>query len=197
MQLDLADVLARHTPTAEESTVWGKGDPTPTPLHITGYLAAESPPLTYVTSVRALVFRGDELLTLHTVAETQILPGGRREGGEMPETTLRREVLEESGWTIGNPSLLGFIHFRHLGPRPSLPADDQYNYSHPDFVNLVYVAEAESYNATSLLPNEYEQVPYVLRPIAEVLTLPLTLIGRAYLDAVLAKPDSLCTSSPI
>ncbi len=185
MQLDLADVLARHTPIAEESTVWDKGEPTPTPLHIVGYLAAESPPLGYVTSVRALVLRGDELLTLQTVAEAQILPGGRREGGESPETTLRREVLEESGWTIRNPSLLGFIHFRNLGPRPSLPADDQYNYSYPDFINLVYVAEAESYSAASLLPNEYEQEPYILRPLAEVLRLPLTPIARAYLDAVL------------
>ncbi len=197
MQPDLADVLTRHTSIAEESTVWGKGGPTPTPLHITGYFAAESPPLTYVTSVRALVLRGDELLTLHTVAETQILPGGRREGGESPETTLRREVLDESGWTIDNPSLVGFIHFRHLGPRPSSPADDRYHYSYPDFINLVYVAEAESYNATSLLPNEYEQVPYTLRPIAEVLTLPLTPIARAYLDAFLVGPDSLYISSPI
>jgi 8-oxo-dGTP pyrophosphatase MutT (NUDIX family) len=82
--------------------VWGKGSGTPLPLRISGYVSAEAPPLAYVTSVRALVFRGDALLALPQM-----------------EATLRREVLEESGWTLGARSPLGFMHYHNRGPRAS------------------------------------------------------------------------------
>jgi ADP-ribose pyrophosphatase YjhB (NUDIX family) len=48
-----------------------------------------------------------------------ILPGGRRRGGESLEQTLRRELLEETGWTINQPQLLGVRHFHQFGPTPA------------------------------------------------------------------------------
>lgn len=185
MAPDLAAALAGQTPLAEESVVWGKGGATPLPLRIAGYLGAEAPPPAYVTSVRALVFRGEALLALPEPGATHILPGGRREGDEAPEATLRREVLEESGWALGTVSPLGFMHYRNLGPRRPQPAGDPYRYPYPDFLNLVFLAEADTFDPAALLPNEYEREPYTLRPIAEVRAATLTPIARAYLEVAL------------
>lgn len=176
---DLAAVLARAKPIAEESAVFGKGPGTS--LRITGYLSAEPPPLVYVTSARALIFHGDALLALPAAAGIYILPGGRREGDEAPATALRREVLEESGWTLQDVSPLGFMRFQNLGAR----LDDRYPY--PDFVNLVYFAEAGHYVPGGLTPNEYEQEPFTMRPIPEVRAQGLTPIAQAFLEASLAR----------
>lgn len=34
------------------------------------------------------------------------------------EDTVRREVLEETGWTMQALHPLGFLHFHHRAPRP-------------------------------------------------------------------------------
>jgi len=115
MEPDLAAFLARHTPQTQESAVWGGGTH---PLRITAYLGHELPPLAYVTSVRSVVFHDATALVLRDRDGLHILPGGRREPGETIEETLRREVLEETGWTLRAPTLLGFLHFHHLSPRP-------------------------------------------------------------------------------
>lgn len=162
MAPDLATALAGQTPLAEDSVVWGKGSAAPLPLRIAGYASADTPPLTYVTSVRALVFRDDALLALPEPDATHILPGGRREGDEAPEATLRREVLEESGWALGALSPLGFMPYRNLGPRRPQPAGDPYRYPYPDFLNLVFLAEATTFDPAALLPNDYEREPYTL-----------------------------------
>lgn len=183
---DLADLLARLTPVAEESHVWGKGGPSPTPLRVRGYLGAELPPIGCVTSARAVVLRGDAVLALRSGSELRLLPGGRREGGETPEQAVRREVLEESGWTLGALSLLGFIHYRDLGPRREPPAGSPYHYSYPDFTNPVYGAEAETYAEGALVPNEYEPEGFTPMPIEEVRAAALGPIARAFLEAALA-----------
>lgn len=186
MSDDLADLLARLTPVAEESHVWGRGGPSPTPLHVRAYLGTEPPPLRTVTSVRAVVLRGDAMLALRSGTELHVLPGGRREGDETPAQTVRREVLEESGWTLGPLSLLGFIHYRNLGPWKEPPAGGTYHYSYPDFTNPVYGAEAETYAEDSLVPNEYEPEAFAPLPIEEVRSSALGPIARAFLDAALA-----------
>jgi ADP-ribose pyrophosphatase YjhB (NUDIX family) len=169
---DLAAFLARHTPRAEGSVVWGED-----PLRITAYLGHEQPPLAYVTSVRSLVFRGDALLVLRNRDGIHIMPGGRREAGETLEETLRREVLEETSWTLCAPIMLGFMHFHQLSPKPpGLP------YPHPDFVQVVYRAEAADCVPDARLPDDYE-IDATFRPIADVLT--LALDERLYLEAAL------------
>ena len=54
-----------------------------------------------------------------------------------------REVLEETGWTIRDARLLGLAHFQHLTPKPVA-----YRYPYPNFLHLVYVANADRYDAT-------------------------------------------------
>lgn len=176
MQPDLAAFLARHAPIAEESAVWGND----TPLRVTSYLGHDPPPLAYVTSVRGVVFRDDAVLVVRGGREGHIVPGGRREAGETLEETLRREVLEESGWALSDIAPLGFIHYHHLSPkRPG------HAYPHPDFLQPVYISRAVAFRSEAVLPNEYEREPYTLRSIAEVRTLPLSLTERRFLDAAL------------
>src|SRR4051812_6500225 len=115
---DPAAFLARHTPLAEGIETWGSPD-APLPLRLTWYCTDEEPPLALVTSVRAIVVRGDAVLALHEPGgKPYIVPGGRCEPGESPEETLRREVLEETGWSLGAIQPLGFVHLRSLGPQP-------------------------------------------------------------------------------
>lgn len=161
----LYDFLARQTPRATEAVVWGAGT---LPLHVTTYLCTELPPLPLVTSVRSLVFRDETVLVLRDQDTAyHIVPGGRREPNEALLDTLRREVLEETGWTIGAPHLLGVAHFQHLSPRPP-----DYPYSHPDFVQLVYMSLAVTYVPAAQLADPYE-LGCAFRPIVEAQTLPL------------------------
>jgi ADP-ribose pyrophosphatase YjhB (NUDIX family) len=162
-------------------------------------LTAKTIALAYVTSVRALVCKGDALLVMEDEAGLHILPGGRREQGEAIEETLQREVLEESGWTLRLGPLLGVMHFRHRGPKPTQAADSPYRYPYPDFLNLVYLADAVAHDAARLLPNAFEQQPFRLQPRA---TLPLERLdagARAFLAAAFGQREygSVCPGGPI
>src|SRR5690606_16149298 len=109
----LAAFLARYQPHSEEMAVWG--------IHrfqVASYLSADMPPDAFIISVRAIVCDRQRLLVVRDLDSVHIVPGGRREPGETLEQTLRREVLEETGWQIDPPSLLGFKHFHHLTPKP-------------------------------------------------------------------------------
>lgn len=182
----IAAFLARHRPLAEERVVWGKeAEFTAWTLLATVYASSELPPLAAITSVRAIVFHGDHMLALTDGDRTHIMPGGRRERGEAVETALRREVLEESGWTISIRRLLGFVHYYNLGPKPVLPPDHPYPLSYPDLFHPVYLAEALTFDPATLLPNESEQEPFTLRPITDVRRQNLTVVGRALLTAAL------------
>ncbi len=175
---DLAAFLARHMPLAEELAVWGAGT---LPLRITAYLGSESPPLPYITSVRGLIFRDDALLVLRNLDGAHIMPGGRREAGETLEETLRREVLEETGWTVRAPAMLGFMHLHHLSPRP--PGQP---YPHPDFAQVVYIAEAERYVPDARVPDDYE-IDARFRPLSTVEAPELSPGEQVYLATALRR----------
>jgi 8-oxo-dGTP pyrophosphatase MutT (NUDIX family) len=177
---ELAVFLARYIPQTEESAVWGS-DEYPLPLRIRAYLTVELPPLAYITSVRSLIFRDgdDALLVLRNRDSTHIVPGGRREPHETLRDTLQREVLEETGWTLRDPTVLGFMHFHYMGSKPPcLP------YPHPDFVQIVYMAWADTYEAGARAPDDYE-IEASFRPLAMAHELALTPGEQLYLAAAL------------
>jgi 8-oxo-dGTP diphosphatase len=151
-------LLDRLTPVDEGEAEWPGG----VRLRIRGYLTDQAPPIAYVSSVRAVVLRGDDVLVFRDkLGAAHLLPGGRREGDESIEATLRREVREETGWEIADPRPLGIIHFHHLTPRPP-----GYAHQYPDFVQLVYAAEAASNTPDAAIVDEWV-VGSAFLPIAE------------------------------
>lgn len=121
---------SRHPAHSAQEEPWGASR-----LRVSEHLGAALPQDELLTSVRAVVLVAGQVLVVHDPHTLHILPGGRREPGETLEATLRREVLEETGWELGEPVLIGFRHIRHLTPRP--PA---YDYPYPSFFHVVYTA---------------------------------------------------------
>ena len=144
------------------------------------YLGCELPPLDYVTSVRSIVFRGGQVLVMRNAHETHLIPGGRRESSETLEETLRREVLEETGWEITPLCVLGFVHFHHLTPKPQ-----GYAYPYPNFLQVVYVAAATVQCPGARVPDEYE-MESTFRPVTEARALDATSCQKVFLEAAIA-----------
>jgi ADP-ribose pyrophosphatase YjhB (NUDIX family) len=172
----LAAFLAQHTPARERRVNWGD-----LPLRARAYLTADRPPLTYVSSARAVVMGEGSVLVIHNGDERHVLPGGRCEEGESAEETLRREILEETGYEIQEPRLLGFLHFRHLGAMP-----EGYAYSYPDFLQLVYVARVGRF-----LPDRAVHDPYVtgseMVQVEDLDALPIPEEERVFLATALTE----------
>jgi ADP-ribose pyrophosphatase YjhB (NUDIX family) len=118
-------------------------------------LASSLPPAAYRSSVLGIVTRADgTVLFLNPANPTghiaHVLIGGRALPGEGPEEALWREVSEETGWRTDPKAVVGFRHFRHLGPPHPQMVDRPY----PDFVQPVYAATAVEFDASLLLPDE-------------------------------------------
>lgn len=69
----------------------------------------------------ALIVRDQQVLLTHWNPHRAdfngawTLPGGGMESGEQPETTMLREVFEETGYTVETDSMLG-VHSRWMAP---------------------------------------------------------------------------------
>jgi 8-oxo-dGTP pyrophosphatase MutT (NUDIX family) len=174
---DLASFLAQQLPLTEETVTWQSIH---MQFHVTSYLSRELPPLDYITSVRGLILQEDQVLAVRDPESFHILPGGRREKGETLLQTLERELLEETGWTIHPPYLLGFLHFHHLTPKPA-----NYQYPYADFLQLVYTAQAKIYIPGARRTDDYELDAFS-HSIADIAALHLTAGELAYLTAAQA-----------
>ncbi len=173
--------VAEHIPRAEEDAVW-TFEGAPLPLHIDYYDdVSDAPPEPLVTSVRAVVLCGDQVLTLRNPDAVHALPGGRRELGESFEETLRRELLEEAACTITNHRLLGIAHLRHVAERPR-----SYSYLYPDFLWAIYVADSDAPDA-SCIGDDYE-IEARFEPVAAALNR-VDLPSRIYIEAALRARD--------
>jgi 8-oxo-dGTP pyrophosphatase MutT (NUDIX family) len=136
-------------------------------LLLTSYVTDVAPPTEHVRSVRCVAFRGESVLALRGKVGAHVLPGGRREAGETLAQTLERELLEETGWTVISPRMIGVVRLRWLQERPGhLPADSPY---YPDFLWLIHTAEVDTHRPEALLHEPGEGVP-VLLPLADPAT---------------------------
>ena len=125
-------------------------------FEVNTYFHSQVPPIDFITSVRAIVLRGQgekarEVLVVQDPDGYHILPGGRREEGESLIDTVVRELLEETGWQVTVGALLGFKHFYRL-----TPARPEFRYAHPHFAQLVYVAMAAAYQPQAIEEDGYE-----------------------------------------
>ncbi len=171
MSLDL--FLAPYSPFGSWRDEWSG-----VPLELRSFLADELPPREFVASVRAVVFRGDEVLLVH--GNPPILSvGGRGEPGETIEETLLREVAEESGWRVTPIALIGLIHYRHL--------DDQrpaWGRPAPEFIDPIFAVEAIAPAPDLLLPGEN---PCEFVSILEIERYGIEEINRTFLTAALKR----------
>ncbi len=125
--------LTGRTPFTFETATWGTLD-----LEIRYYASDELPPDHLVTSVRAVVMTSERVLVIRDpTGDEHIVPGGRRRTGESLEDTVRREVLEETCWTVADLSILAVGHFHITSAVP-----EDYPYPNPDFLQLVYLTTA-------------------------------------------------------
>ncbi len=136
----LATLLRDRRPLATQRTAWANGT---LPLEIRAYAGAAELPDELVTSVRCIVGVGDCVLVCTNEGGAHPWPGGRRESGESCADTAIREVHEETGWWLEPEELrlLGWLHLHHLAAPPA-----DYPYPHPDFVQLVYAANAKRHD---------------------------------------------------
>jgi ADP-ribose pyrophosphatase YjhB (NUDIX family) len=170
----VAGFLSAHDAAVAEDARWGD-----LRLRIMSYICADMPSLELITSARAVVLREGQVLVVRDPGGFHIVPGGRREAHEKPEQTVRREVLEETGWIIHDLRLLGVKHFRHMSPRPT-----GYSYPFPDFFQVVYVASSDKFSPLDQQKGQYE-LDAGFQPLAAVRRLTLTASDQAFLRAAL------------
>lgn len=163
MNSELTAFLSEKKLLNEASAIWGKGS---LPLQISYYLSDELPPTDYITSVRCVLFRNvpsvkQVMVVRDATNNYHVIPGGRVKPGEKLLDTLRREVLEETGWTISGCSLFCVARFHHQAKKPI-----DYPYPYPDFIQLIYRAHAVAYDPEAKQASSYE-LETLFRPINE------------------------------
>ena len=177
METNLLEFLGRHRVGFEHDVLWADGK---MPIRVRGSACREIPPREYVTSVRAVTFRDGKVLVVRNRHTTHDQPGGRIEAGETVEDALRRELLEETGWEVQPTNLIGVTHLQHLGPKPA-----GYSSPYPDFLWLIYRAEAVRRRDERRVADDYEMESRFME-VDEARALLPDAAGRFYLDAAIA-----------
>ncbi|HLY80533.1 MAG TPA: NUDIX domain-containing protein [Caulobacteraceae bacterium] len=99
-------------------------------------------PSELLISARAVVFKGSRVVVVDEIhGERHIEPGGGIEPGEIIEQAARREIAEESGWSVGALKPLGFHYLEPLTPKP--PGSIR---RWGAIVHAIFVTEANSYS---------------------------------------------------
>ena len=146
-------------------------------LTLTGYVTTESPPDELILAGRAVVLRGSEVLVILSPSGEEVLPGGRREEGESPKDAARREVIEETGWTLDTLEPLAALHFHYVTPRPEGVGRVIY----PDFLWQVFVGSPRDHVPEQLQRGDWEMDAY-FRPVSDMLEV-LVPYQRVLLEA--------------
>ena len=142
------------------------------------YATRDQPPDGLVSSVRAVVFRKGAVAVIRDPGgSNHVMPGGRREPGESQMDALAREIGEETGWRFVSARRFGFLHFRHLSPKP-----DDYAYPYPDFFQTLHVVEATDHDRRRIQRDNWEthsRMTPIRRALAAIRDEQITLLRAA------------------
>jgi ADP-ribose pyrophosphatase YjhB (NUDIX family) len=169
--------LADKTPALVSDVSWGRIGFS---FEVGSYLDPDLPPASLVTSVRGVVLQDGLVVVLENIDGRHYLPGGRVEPGEDYLQTLAREVEEECGLAVEHAERLGFLHFRHLDPKPA-----GFRYPWPDMFQLVYAVEATG-NVRAGDVDGYEFDARLMTP-EEAAALEDTEIAGPFLEAAIRR----------
>ena len=143
MNSQFREFLRGQTAAATDFPTWQWREQ-PVPLHQQTFICPVLPPDELISSARAILFQGDAVMVIRDHNnDPYIVPGGRREPGETVLETLHREVQEETGWSLRETAVLGFVHFQHLTAKPR-----GYPYPYPHFMQAIFTAWAGCYDAS-------------------------------------------------
>jgi 8-oxo-dGTP pyrophosphatase MutT (NUDIX family) len=173
--LSADEFLKGYIPVATKVSIWREGK---IELAISAYIVKDAPPAELVSSVRAIVFRGDDVLVMRNRDGTHILPGGRIEQGESQMDALRREILEEAGIEITDIRRIGFMYLQHRTPKPP-----GYPYPYPDFFWPIFSAQYLEDSPNGPVPDEYEQSSEFV-PASRLKCLELSQSELAFLQSI-------------
>ena len=137
-------------------------------LQLRGYFTPDAPPDEFVLAGRVLVLDRDRVLVVQNPDGEHIIPGGRRQPRETALDAASREVVEETGWSISDPTPFSVLHLQYETPEPTNVGRVIY----PDFLWHVFLAGPGGFDPTVRDPDGYERSGGV-RLIAEVLKQPL------------------------
>jgi 8-oxo-dGTP pyrophosphatase MutT (NUDIX family) len=161
----------------DDTLVWRNGE---IRLRLQGFLTRDSPPERFVLAGRAIVLRGGEVLVVTTPDGHHIIPGGRRDPGELTVNAVRRELLEETGWLVGNLRPFAVLHLHYETDRPT----DLTRIMYPDFLWHVFTATPLEFRASERLQDEEPVLDATFIPIKDALNLNLASYQRQLLDAL-------------
>ncbi len=185
MDRELAAFLEHRAPDFGQSIAWREHR-----LALRGYFTADAPPDAFVLAGRALVLKRGRVLVGENQDGKHVIPGGRRKPGETALDAARREVVEETAWSICNPSAFSVIHFRYETPAPVSVGRVIY----PDFLWQVFLAEPAQFDPKARDPDGYERGG-AFRSMTEALKQPLqpferVLLARAASASALSAPQA-------
>ena len=149
-------------------------------LILTAYLTVDQPPDSLILAGRALVLQDREVLVIKDPDGEHVLPGGRREAGESPEDAVKREVLEEAGWTLRELEPFAALHLHYETPRPTGVGRVIY----PDFIWQVFRAKPKDHVPDRRVIGDWEEDAY-FRPVSAMIEV-VEPYQRLLLEASLA-----------